>query len=120
MQRRSKRAEQGFSMVELVTVIGMIMVLAGMAVMSTMSSTYASKANDAMFGVITQFRTAREIAVSKRRNVLVTFTAPNEISLTVETLAGEAPAAVIAPVYLNDGVPGGCTFMVYSGVPDTP
>ncbi|HKN76618.1 MAG TPA: prepilin-type N-terminal cleavage/methylation domain-containing protein [Candidatus Acidoferrum sp.] len=120
MQRIGKRAEQGFSLVELLIIIAMVMIVASMAVMSTRSSTYASKANDAMFEVITQLRTAREIAVTKRRNVLVTFTAPNEISLTVETLAGEAPAAVIAPVYLNDGVPGGCTFMVYSGVPDTP
>src|SRR5271155_3803036 len=120
MQRRSNRAEQGFSMVELVTVVGMIMVLVGMAVMSTMSSTYASKANDAMFEVITQFRTAREIAVSKRRNVLVAFTAPNQIQLTVETLPGETPAAAIAPVFLNDGVTGGNIFYVYPGLPDTP
>jgi len=107
-------------MVELVTVVGMIMVLVGMAVMSTMSSTYASKANDAMFEVITQFRTAREIAVSKRRNVLVAFTAPNQIQLTVETLPGETPAAAIAPVFLNDGVTGGNIFYVYPGLPDTP
>src|SRR5208282_2953 len=120
MQRRSNRAEQGFSMVAVVSDVGMIMVLVGMAVMSTMSSTYASKANDAMFEVITQFRTAREIAVSKRRNVLVAFTAPNQIQLTVETLPGETPAAAIAPVFLNDGVAGGNIFYVYPGLPDTP
>src|SRR5580658_10513581 len=120
MQRRSKKAEQGFTLVELVTVVGITFVLASMAIMSTRSSTYASKANDAMFQVITQLRTAREIAVTKRRNVLVTFTAPNEIQLAIETLPGEVPAAVIAPVYLNDGVPGGSTFYVYPGLPDTP
>ncbi|HMD08865.1 MAG TPA: hypothetical protein VKH63_15120 [Candidatus Acidoferrum sp.] len=120
MQRRSKRAEQGFSMVELVTVVGITFVLASMAVMSTRSSTYASKANDAMFQIITQLRSAREIAVTKRRNVLVTFTAPNQIQLAVQTLPGEAPATVIAPVFLNDAVPGGNTFYVYPGLPDTP
>ncbi len=120
MQRRSKKAQQGFSLVELVTVVGITFVLASMAIVSTTSSTYASRANDAMFEVISQLRTAREIAVTKRRNVLVTFTAPNEISLTVETLPGEAPAAAIAPVFLNDGVPGGNTFYVYPGLPDTP
>jgi type II secretory pathway pseudopilin PulG len=120
MQRRSKRAEQGFSLVELVTVVGITFVLASMAVMSTRSSTYGSRANDAMFQVITQLRTAREIAVTKRRNVLVTITAPNQIQIAVQTLPGEAPAAVYAPVLLNDGVPGGSTFYVYPGVPDTP
>jgi Tfp pilus assembly protein FimT len=121
MQRRStKRAEQGFSLVELVTVVGITFVLASMAVMSTRSSTYASRANDAMFQVISQLRTAREIAVTKRRNVLVTFTAPNQIQIAVQTLPGEAPATVIAPVFLNDGVPGGNTFYQYAGLPDTP
>ncbi len=105
---------------ELVTVVGITFVLASMAVMSTRSSTYGSRANDAMFQVITQLRTAREIAVTKRRNVLVTITAPNQIQIAVQTLPGEAPAAVYAPVLLNDGVPGGSTFYVYPGVPDTP
>jgi len=106
--------------VELVTVVGITFVLASMAVMSTRSSTYGSRANDAMFQVITQLRTAREIAVTKRRNVLVTITAPNQIQIAVQTLPGEAPATVYAPVLLNDGVPGGSTFYVYPGVPDTP
>jgi prepilin-type N-terminal cleavage/methylation domain-containing protein len=120
MRQRAKRAEKGFSLVELVTVVAVIGVLACMAFMSTTSSTYGSKANDAMFQIITQLRTAREIAVTKRRNVLVTFTAPNQIQLTVETLPGEALATPIAPVFLNDGVAGGNTFYVYPGTPDTP
>ena len=120
MQRRSKRAQQGFSLVELVTVVGITFVLASMAVMSTRSSTYASRANDAMFQVISQLRTAREIAVTKRRNVLITFGAPNQIQIAVQTLPGETAPAAMAPVFLNDGVPGGCTFYVYPGLPDTP
>ena len=107
-------------MVELVTVVGITFVLAAMAFMSTTSSTAASRANDAMFQIISQVRTAREIAVTKRRNVLVTFTAPNQIQIAVQTLPGEAAATVIAPVFLNDGVPGGNTFYVYPGLPDTP
>jgi hypothetical protein len=107
-------------MVELVTVVGITFVLASMAVMSTTSSTANSKANDAMFQIIGQLRTAREIAVTMRRNVLVTFTAPNEIQIAVQTLPGEAPATTYAPVYLNDGVPGGNTFYQYAGLPDTP
>lgn len=120
MRRRNKNSERGFSLVELVVVIAVMGILASMAVMSTVSSTYASKANDAMYQVITQLRTARQMAVTKRRNVLVTFTAPNKIQLAVQTLPGEAPATVIAPVYLNDGVPGGSTFQVYPGLPDSP
>src|SRR5580698_10146339 len=108
------------SLGELVTVVGITFVLASMAVMSTRSSTYASRANDAMFQVISQLRTAREIAVTKRRNVLITFGAPNQIQIAVQTLPGETAPAAMAPVFLNDGVPGGCTFYVYPGLPDTP
>src|SRR5277367_6896803 len=101
MRKSSKTAQEGFSLLEAITVIFIIMVLSGMAIMSTRSSTYASKANDAMFQVITQMRDARQLAVTMRRHVLITFTAPNKIQLAVETLPGENPATTIAPVYLN-------------------
>jgi len=120
MRQRSKKSQQGFSMVEMVTVVGLMGILACMAIMSTTSSTAAAKANAAMFTVISQLRTARQIALTKRRNVLVNFTAPNQIQLTVETLPGETPATPIAPVYLNDGVAGGNTFYVFASLPDTP
>jgi len=107
-------------MIEMVVVVTMIMIVGAMAIMMIGSTTFSSKADDAMFQVITELRTARQTALTKRRNVLVTFTAPNEIQLTLETLPGEAPATAIAPVYLNNGVPGGCSFYVFSGVPDTP
>ena len=122
MQRRNGKGspEQGFSFLELVTVVGIIMILASFAVMSTVSTTYNSRANAAMDSVISQLRTARQMAISMRRNVLVQITAPNQIQLTVETLPGEAPATTIAPVYLNDNVGGGSQFYVFPALPDTP
>lgn len=120
MRKRTKRAQQGFSLIEMLTVVGLIAVVAAMAIMSTMSSTYSSKANTAMDQVVTTLRTARQMALTKRRNVLVTFTAPNMMTMTVETLPGEAAATPIAPIYLNDNAAGGCSFYVYPGLPDTP
>ena len=120
MRKRTKRAEQGFSLIEMLTVVGLIAVVAAMAIMSTLSSTYSSKANSAMDGVITTLRTARQMAVTKRRNVLVTLTAPNMMTMEVQTLPGEAAATPIAPIYLNDNAAGGCSFYVYPGLPDTP
>jgi type II secretory pathway pseudopilin PulG len=115
-----KNRQGGYSLLEMVVVATVMMVAAGAAIMSTTGSTSTAKANTAMNEVITQLRTARQMALTKRRNILVTFTTPNEIQLTVETLPGEAAAATIAPMYLNDGVAGGNTFYVYPGLPDTP
>jgi prepilin-type N-terminal cleavage/methylation domain-containing protein len=124
MQNRSKKigrkSEQGFSFLELITVVGIIGILSAFAVMSTRSITFNSKANAAMDAVITQLRAGRQMAISMRRNVLVQITTPNKIQLTVETLPGEAPATPIAPVYLNDNSGGGAQFYVYPGLPDTP
>ena len=67
MQSGKRNTERGFSFLELVTVVGIIMILAGFAVMSTMSTTYNSRANAAMNALISQLRTGREMAISKRR-----------------------------------------------------
>lgn len=120
MRSGMRRGQRGFSFLELVMVVGIIMILAGFAVISTISTTYNSRANAAMGALIGQLRTAREMAISKRRNVLVQITAPNQIQLTVETLPGEAPANTLPPVYLNDNVGGGSQFYVFPGLPDTP
>jgi prepilin-type N-terminal cleavage/methylation domain-containing protein len=120
MQNRGKRAESGFSLVELVTVVAIVLVLGSFAVISTKVSTANGKANAAAAQVISQFRAARELAISKRRNVQITFTAPNQIQMTVLTLTGETPATAIPSVYLNDNAAGGATFFVFPSLPDTP
>lgn len=120
MSKRMKRAQQGFSMVEIVVVLAMAFVVMGFAVVNTMTTGLNAKANAAMDALISQLRQAREMAIAKRRNVQVTFTAPNEIQLTVLTLPGEAAATPIPPVYLNDNIGGGMTFQVFGTLPDTP
>jgi prepilin-type N-terminal cleavage/methylation domain-containing protein len=120
MQNRSKRGQHGFTMLELLTVVAILMILMGFAVINTRTTTQNSKANAAAATVVAQMRAARELAISMRRNVLITFTAPNEIQMAVQTLPGEAAAAVIAPVYLNGNAPGGAQFYVFPTLPDTP
>jgi type II secretory pathway pseudopilin PulG len=120
MSKRTKRAEQGFSLLEMVVVVGLAFTVMAFAVMNTMSSSQNARSNSAMDAVISQLRQARELAIAKRRNVQVQFTAPNQIQLTVLTLPGEPIPQAIAPTFLNDNVGGGLTFTVFPTLPDTP
>lgn len=120
MSKRTNNAEQGFSLLEMVVVMGLALTVMAFAVMNTMSSTQNAKANASMDAVISQLRQARELAIAKRRNVQVQFTAPNQIQVTVLTLPGEAIPPALPVVYLNDNVAGGSTFTVFPSLPDTP
>jgi type II secretory pathway pseudopilin PulG len=120
MSKRSKRGEQGFSLLEMVVVVGLAFTVMCFAVMNTMNSTQSARANSAMDALISQLRQARELAIAKRRNVQVQFTAPNQIQLTLLTLPGEPVPTAMPPVYLNDNAAGGLSFYVFPTVPDTP
>ena len=120
MSKRTKRAERGFSLMEMVVVLGLAFTVMAFAVMKTAGTSQNARANSATDAVISQLRQARELAIAKRRNVQVQFTAPNQIQITVLTLPGEAIPAAIAPTFLNDNVGGGLTFTVFSTLPDTP
>jgi type II secretory pathway pseudopilin PulG len=120
MSKRNKRAENGFSLLEMIIVVGLAFTVMSFAVMNTLSSSQNSRANSAMDAVISQLRQARELAIAKRRNVQVVITAPNQIQLTLLTLPGEPVPTPMPAVLLNDGVPGGLSFYLFPTLPDTP
>jgi prepilin-type N-terminal cleavage/methylation domain-containing protein len=115
MSKRTRTAEQGFSLIEMVVVVALAFTVMAFAVMNTVGSSQNARANSAADAVISQLRQAREIAIARRRNVQVQFTAPNQIQLTILTLPGEPVPPVIAPTLL----PGALTFAVVVGT-DTP
>lgn len=114
--RMKVRQQTGFSLIELMVVVCIMMILAGIAVIGMRTTSDVYKANNAMDAIVTQMRYGRQLAITLRRNVLVTFTQPNQIQLAVQTLPGEPPAAVIPPVLLNDGAPNGLTYTVVAPV----
>src|ERR1700751_848903 len=120
MRNRTQRADQGFSLLEMVVVVMLAFTVMAFAVMNTMSSSQNARANSAMDAIVSQLRQARELAIAKRRNVQVAFTAPNQIQLTILTLPGETVPPAIPVTRLNDGVPGGLTYNVFATLPDPP
>lgn len=123
MTQRLKRSQAGFSLIEVLIVVFVIFVLSAMAIILTQGTVQNYKANAARDSVVGQIRLARELAISKRRNVRIDFTLPNQIQTSVQYRLGETPGAPIAPVYLNDadqGVNTGAQFYLFPGLPDTP
>jgi type II secretory pathway pseudopilin PulG len=123
MMKRRIKSQSGFSLIEMLSVVLVVFVLTAAAVMLTDGSQRGYKANAARDLVVTQLRMARELATSKRRNVRVDFTSPNQIQVTVQYLPGEAAGPAIAPVYLNNadhGITNGSQFYLFPTLPDTP
>jgi prepilin-type N-terminal cleavage/methylation domain-containing protein len=121
MKLSSRKLQQGFSLIELVIVVAVMLIVSSMAIMSTMRPSTAARANNAADSVVDTLRQGRLLAITKRRNVLVTLSAPNQIQLTVQTLPGEAAPALPLPlVLLNDGAANGLKFYLFSTLPNTP
>jgi type II secretory pathway pseudopilin PulG len=119
MRKRTNRAEQGFSLMEMVVVVGLAFVVMAFAVMNTMSSSSVAVANAAMDTLVSQLRQARALAIAKRRNVELQFTAPNQIQATVLTLPGEPVPTPLPVVYLNNSG-AQMSYYVFPALPDTP
>src|SRR5258708_38598920 len=87
--RRSKQA--GFSLVETVIVVGIVLVATAAAVINLVPPIKTSRSNAAMELVLGELRRAHERAVDERRIYRVTFTAPGTIQLDVGKVAGYGP-----------------------------
>jgi Tfp pilus assembly protein FimT len=116
----SNRRQRGTSIVELMAVVGIVLVLSGMAIMSTVNPSTTSRANNATDAVVDALRQARQLAVTKRRNVVVAFNGTNTIQLTVQPLPNEAVPTPLPLVQLNDSAANALQFYVFPTLPNTP
>lgn len=122
-RRRCRQAvlrRSGFSMVELMVVIGVIGVAAAITVMVMPGALKTAKADSGLERVGSVLRTAREHAISQRRLIRVAFTGTNQLTVTrieVRQSDGTTPAPVVLnTVWLEDGV----EFRTFAELPDTP
>lgn len=98
----------GFSLIELLIVVAMIGIMAGMAVVSFGSMRQGLRGDGAMRVVMGQLNVAREIAVARRRFVTVEFVGTNVIRTTA--------AAEVSDVAFEAGV----QYALMPGQGDTP
>jgi type II secretory pathway pseudopilin PulG len=116
------RRESGFSLIELIVVIGLIMVMAVMAIIGIQPALQNAKYDAAMRELVTQLRQAREYAIANRRYVAITFptlgTRPQVVMTQMNILTPGAGA--VNPVLNTVTIEGPGTYLVYPGMPDTP
>ena len=96
-------------------VVGVIAVAAAMTVLITPLALRSVRSDSGMSRVVATLRTAREQAISQRRNIRVSFTNNNQIVVTRVNVPGNTTTD-LNTVWLEDGI----TFQRYTGVPDTP
>lgn len=113
-KKNVERLARGFSLLEVLVVIGMVSVVLTMAILSFSSILPNMRANSALDQVLSQMRSAREQAIAHRSEVQVQFVGTNQLTISEIWLKGTPPPPV---TYTFEG---GAQYMVFAGVPDTP
>jgi Tfp pilus assembly protein FimT len=123
MTKRDSRSAAGFSLVEMVLVVGLAAVLTGMAVSQIGISGPGMKGDGAMRVILGQMNQARQTAIQQRRYVRVVFTTPNLMQAIREdttTTTAACPVATCTILPFSAYLEGNVQFGLVSGVPDTP
>jgi prepilin-type N-terminal cleavage/methylation domain-containing protein len=110
---------RGFSMIELMVVLGIVLVVSAMAVTSLRPNLQNAHVDAAMREVVETLRQAREFAIANRRYVGLTFPATNNQMVITQLNTLTAGAGGINPVLDTVTLSPGLTF-VLDGMPDTP
>lgn len=115
------RNERGFTLVETLIVMGVMFILAGITILKSFGTMSSYQANSAMDVVVGQLRVARQLAISQRRAVLVSFnvnSSPQTVSYQVQARPN-VNGDIAGPV-ITMPLPQNTKFVMETGVPDTP
>ena len=110
----SIRRAAGFSAIELMMTVSVMTVVGSMAAFQVGNARPALKGDGAMRVVMSQVNTARELAITQRRFIQLTFTNPNTVSAIRQELNNTTTTLSQVPFE------GGVQFSLMNSVPDTP
>jgi Tfp pilus assembly protein FimT len=96
-------------------VVAVMSVLAAAATLVMPGALQTARADSSMTAVVAALRVAREEAISQRRHMQVTFTAPNRIVVS----RVEVPGPTLTVTH-DERLTNSYTFRLFSGMPDTP
>lgn len=113
------RSEAGFSLLEVLVVVGILGTLAAMAMMVSPAYSEHARAEAGISQVLDVMRSAREVSVSQRRNVQIVFIGLNAIQtqrIDIDANGVQTGTTTLRTVELENRV----QFRLETGVPDTP
>lgn len=111
----SWRLHAGYSLVEVMIVVCLAAIVAGMAVPIASALLHQRKADSGVVAALTAVTAARDRAVAERRNIQLTFLDPNRIRLSRVEVPGGA-LTTVQEFTLDNGL----QFLKFDGLPDTP
>jgi prepilin-type N-terminal cleavage/methylation domain-containing protein len=109
------RRADGFTLMELLLVVAVVGVLSALAIGISPRIIEMARAEGAASPVVAALRTAREQAISQRRDIHVVFVAPNVLQVFREEFPGGA-LTQLTEVTLENGL----EFVQFAGQGDTP
>ena len=115
IRHRSRRGSSGFSLVEILVVVGIIFVMAtAVATIQFRTAGELIDADAALAQVVGQMRFARQVSIDQRRTVEIQFNGTNNIQVIRQDDANNT--TVMGDLTL----PSGYSFQMPGGAPDTP
>jgi prepilin-type N-terminal cleavage/methylation domain-containing protein len=112
-RRRIRIGEAGFTLVEMMIVTAVIAVVTGIAVVQIGASRQGLIGDGAMRIVLSQMNQAKELAITQRRNMRLTFLNANTVQIDREEVPGPALTTISTALF-----EGGLQFLKIATLPD--
>lgn len=111
----SLASARGFSAIETLFIVAIMGIISAIAGFQMTTARPAMKGDGAMRIVMSQMRMARELAITQRRYMRVSFIAPDVVEIRREEVPGPSTTVIGTTV-----IEGGVIYDLVDGVPDTP